>query len=201
MKVRIPTERGVGLYEAAVWLIALLPIALVGTSIVAMIHDQSHLSGVPQAVLRESSITGLRWMPDGAGGRFEADLGKLRAEVAMVGRRALSEAQAGMLKGGAVSAKACFWIFSVHPSTGKLETPIWSECDVRGPLGAELSLVEEIERERTVTRGIVVGEQFIERVVVAGVVVAAQSERLLDPNRPYRFSKGAIVFARQEVEL
>jgi len=201
MKARIPTERGVGLYEAAIWLVALLPVALVGLSSVAMIHDRNHLAGVPSAVLRESSIAGLRWVPDGAGGRFEADVGQLRAQVATVARRAVSEAEGGMLKAGVVSAKACFWIFSVNTSTGKLETPIWSECDVRGALGAELSMVEELEREQGITHGIAFGEGFVERVVVAGVVVAAQADRLLDPNRPYRFSKAAITFARQEVVL
>ena len=201
MTVRISTERGVGIYEAAVWLVALLPIGLVGISIVAMIHDRNHLSGVPSAVLRESSIAGLRWVPDGTGGRFEADVAQLRAQVASVARRAVSEAEGGMLKAEVVSAKACFWIFSVNPSTGKLEAPIWSECDVRGPLGAELSMVEELERGQRITHGIAVGGGFVERLVVAGVVVAAQTNSLLDPARPYRFSKGAITFARQEVVL
>lgn len=197
------SERGVGLYEAALWLVALLPVVLVGGSVVAIIHDQGHLSGVPAAVLRESTLRGLRWVPDGVTGQFEAESARLRTQIAMVAQKALDEARRGILKADSVSSKACFWIFSVNPSTGRLETPIWSECEAQGPLGGELSMTADLERERNAFRGIELskGEGFVERVVVAGVIVAAQTGHLLDPGSDYMLSKGAIAFPRQEVEL
>lgn len=197
------TERGVGLYEAALWLVALLPVALVAVSVVALIHDQGHLSGVPAAVLRESPLRGLRWVPDGVTGRFEADSARLRTQIAMVALNAVMEARQGMLKADSVSAKACFWVFSVNSSTGRLETPIWSECEAQGPFGGDLSMTADLEREQGTFRGIAVseGKGFVERVIVAGVIVAAQTGHLLDPRSTYMLSKGAIAFPRQEVEL
>ncbi len=203
MRGRLVVERGVGVYEAALWLVALLPVSLIGASVVAVVHDQAHLAGVPSAVLRESRLSGLRWVPDGLGGRFEPDLMQLRSQVALVAQRTVSEARQGMLKADSVSAKACFWIFSVDSSTGLLKVPIWSECDTRGPLGGALSMTADLERERGTLRGIPVGigSGFAESVVVTGVVVAAQTVRLLDPRSRYMLSKGAIAFPGQEVVL
>lgn len=196
-------ERGIGICEAAFWLTALLPFTLVGLSVVALVHDQNHLSGIPSAVLRESPASGLRWIPDGDGGRFEPDIVQLRLHLSEVSRRAVAEAEQGLFKADSISAKACFWIFSVNTRNGELETPIWSECDARGPLGHYLSLEEELAYERTRARGISVGEsdEYVDRVVVSGVVVGAEARHMLDPRVPYHFSKGAIAFARQEVVL
>ncbi len=196
-------ERGIGVFEASIWLVAVLPLVLMGGSMFALIHDQGHLVGVPVAVLREARFPGMRWVPDGAGGRFEVDVDGLRDQVVTVAQRAVAEAEQGILRADSVSAKACVWIFSVDARTGSLKTPIWSECDAQGPMGSELSLTADLDREREVSRGIMFaeGEGFVERVVVAGVVVAAQTARLLGPGLTYRFSNGAITFARQEVVL
>ena len=196
-------ERGVGLLEAALWLMALLPVALVGISVVALVHDRSHLSGIPSAVLRECPASGLRWVPDGDGGHFEPDLAQLRVHLSEVSRRTVDEAAHGLFKADSISAKACFWIFSVHTRNGELETPIWSECDARGPLGGDLSLADELAYERKKVQGISVGESdaYVDRVVVTGVVVGAEARFMLDPRVVYHFSKGAIAFARQEVVL
>jgi hypothetical protein len=123
--------------------------------------------------------------------------------VAQVAQRAVAEVRQGIVSAESVSAKACFWIFAVDSSTGSLETPIWSECDARGLLGRELSMSADLEQERSKARGISVGEGkgFVERVVLTGVVVAAQTRRLLVPRSAYTFSKCAIAFARQEVFL
>lgn len=203
MAARMASERGVGLFEAALWLMALLPVSLVGISVVALVHDRNHLSGVPSAVLRESPASGVRWVPEGDGGGFEPDLTHLRVHLSEVSRRAVDEAARGLCKADLVSAKACFWIFSVNVRNGALETPIWSECDARGPLAAGLSLADELAYERERAHGISVGERdgYVDRVVVTGVVVAAEARHLLDPRVAYHFSKGAIAFARQEVVL
>jgi hypothetical protein len=196
-------ERGMGIYEAAIWLVVLLPVALVGASLVSIVHDLNHISGVPAAVLRESPARGLRWYPDGTGGHVEADLEELRVHVSRVSQRAVAETESGLLKADLVSAKACFWVFSVNASNGNLESPIWSECDARGPLGSELSLASELAYERDRARGISVGdnEGFADKVVVTGVIVGAEARHVLDARVAYHLSKGAIAFARQELVL
>lgn len=199
----VERERGVGIYEAAIWLVVLLPVALVGASLVSIVHDFNHISSVPAAVLRETPASGLRWYPDGAGGRLEADVEELRVHVSRVSQRAVAETETGLLNADLVSAKACFWVFSVNPSNGNLESPIWSECDARGPLGSDLSLVSELAYERDRARGISVGknEGFADKVVVTGVIVGAEARHVLDSRVAYHLSKGAIAFARQEVVL
>ena len=197
------SERGIGIYEAAIWLVILLPVALVAVSLVSIVHDLNHISGVPAAVLRETPASGLRWYPDGTGGRLEADLEGLRVHVTRVSQRAIAEAELGLFQADLVSAKACFWIFSVNPSNGKLESPISSECDARGPLGNALSLNSELAYERERARGISVGTngEFADKVVVTGVAVGAEARHVLDPRVAYHLAKGAIAFARQEVVL
>lgn len=192
-----------GLLEGALWTIALVPIALTGLSAMASVHDLNVLSRVPHDVLREVSVSGLRWMPDGKNGRFEADITSLRREITRIAERALAEAERGMIKAGPVASKACFWIFSVNSSTGRLESPIWSECDTRGSTTGELSLTVPLEAERVGAQGISLGhgKGFADRVVVTGVAVGADMWRPLEPGRRYHVSPAAISFARQEVML
>jgi hypothetical protein len=108
-----------------------------------------------------------------------------------------------VVKAGPVASKACFWIFSVNASTGRLESPIWSECDTRGATSGELSLSASLEAERVGAQGVSLGrgEGFADRVVVAGVAVGADMWRPLEPGRRYHVSRAAISFARQEVML
>lgn len=197
------SEQGIGLCEAALWLMALLPVVSLGLSIMALVHERNQLAGIPSAVLREFPASGLRWIPDGNGGHVEPDLAELRHHLSEVSQRAVAEAEQGLCTSDSISAKACFWIFSVNSRNGELETPIWSECDARGPLGHDLSLAQELAYERIGARGISVGgsDAYVDRVVVSGVVVGAKARNLLDAGVPYHFSKGAIAFARQEVVL
>lgn len=203
MTDRWRTERGMGLLEGALWIVALVPLALTGLSAMASVHDLNVIARVPHDVLREFSVSGLRWMPDGNKGRFEADITSLRREIMRIAERAIAEVERGVIRAGPVASKACFWIFSVNSSTGKLESPIWSECDTRGPTGGELSLTAHLEEVRVGAQGVSLGrgEGFADRVVVTGVAVGADMWRPLEPRRRYQISRAAISFARQEVML
>jgi hypothetical protein len=203
MNDRSGAQKGMGVLEGTLWIIALVPIALTGFSAMASVHDLNVLSRVPHDVLREVSVSGLRWMPDGNNGRFEADVTSLRREITSIAEQALAEAERGMIKAAPVASKACFWIFSVNSSTGWLESPIWSECDTRGSTSRELSLTVALEAERVGAQGISLGhgKGFADRVVVTGIVVGTDMWRPLEPGQRYHVSRAAISFARQEVML
>jgi hypothetical protein len=203
MNDRWLTERGMGLLEGALWIVALVPVAVTGLSAMASVHDLNVLSRVPHDVLREVSVSGLRWMPDGNNGRFEADITSLRREITGIAEQALAEAERGVIQAGPVASKACFWIFSVNSSTGWLESPIWSECDTRGSTSREVSLTVPLEAERVGAQGISLGhgKGFADRVVVTGIAVGTDMWRPLEPGRRYHVSRAAISFARQEVML
>jgi hypothetical protein len=200
------SERGSAILEAGVWMTMLLPVTLLSVSVVATVHDQNVLQVVPDAVLREVRIPPLRWIPNGHGGHYDVEVAELRDVVSTLSRNALAEAQGEVFKARHLSSKACFWIFSVHSSTGKLESPISHECDARGPLGSELSVDNLVHRELSTSLGIPRDRAgstsgFVNRVVVAGVVVGGEVPELLDAASATRVSYGAVSFPRQEITL
>ena len=196
-------EKGMCLLEAALWLVAMFPVGLAGLSVMALVNDLTVISHIPHAVLRDLSVSGLRWVPDGKRGRFEADLTSLRIDIKRIARRAVDEADRGLLKAGPASSKACFWIFSVNSSTGALESPIQAECDAQGPLGEGLLFTDYIQHEVSRAQGIPLGSGngFADRVVATGVVVGADAWRFSEPGSRYQITRAAISFARQEVML
>ena len=199
-------ERGTAILEAGVWLTMLLPVSLLGVSVVATVHDQNVLRVVPEAVLREARVPPLRWVPNEYANAYEVDLAELRNVVSVISRKALGEAQQGVFKAGNISSKACFWIFSVNPRTGRLESPISSECDARGSLGAELSLDGELRQEVSTSVGIPLESAgsiggFVNRLVVTGVVVGGELPDLFDGTSASQVSFGAVSCARQEITL
>lgn len=203
--MRVP-QRGSAMFEGALWLATLLPLCLVCLTLAALMHDQGVLQVTPEEALREIEGGTLRWVPDGHGGRYEADLTDLRFAVARISERALMEAKNEVFKAQNVSTKACFWIFSVNPSTGELQSPIHSECDARGPLGQEVP-VEGYMRAALPTRlGIPRGEVgdgagYVDRVILTGVAIVGELPNLLEPSATTRITHGSISYPRQEISL
>lgn len=200
------SERGIALFEGSLWLAALLPLGLVCASVGAVVHDQAALRVAPEAALREISGGSLRWISDGFGGRYEADLPELRAIVARVSENALHGAQKDTFKTENISTKACFWIFSVNSSNGKLISPIHSECDGRGPRSRDISLEDYVSEEKPKRLGVPRGDSgqwagYVDRVVLLGVAVVGDLPNLLEPSSTYRISYGAISYPRQEISL
>lgn len=203
---RTSHEKGIALFEGALWLAVLLPLSLVLALTAAVVHDQAALRVVPEATLREAPGGTLRWIADGFGGRYEADLSELRSAVSRASEQGLLEAQKTAFKAQNISTKACFWIFSVNPSNGKLQSPIQSGCDARGPLAREVSvdpyMREALPRRLGLPRGGVgEGTGYVERVVLMGVAIVGELPDLLNPTTIHRISYGAISFPRQEISL
>ena len=200
------SEAGTAILEAGVWLTMLLPVALLGVSVAGAVHDESVLRVVPEAVLRETRVPPLRWSPNGHGGSYDPDVAELRSVLSTLSRAAVLEAQRDVFKVQNLSSRACFWIYSVNVSTGKLETPISTECDVLGPLGRELAAETYVRRDVLMSLGISrdqtgVGAKFVDRIVVAGVVVAGELPDLLGATSARRVSFGSASFPRQEITL
>ena len=199
-------DRGMALLEGTLWIATLLPLGLVSASVGAVVHDQAVLKVAPEAALRETSGGTLRWIPDGVGGRYEVDVATLRSVIAKMSENALLEVSRSALKAENVSTKACFWVFSVQPSNGNLQSPIHSECDARGPLSQEVSVETYMQAEKPKRLGIprsVVGEGagYVDRVIMMGVAIMGELPGLLDSSAVHRISYGAISFPRQEISL
>lgn len=203
---RSSLERGTAILESAMWLGVMLPTALVCLTVAALVHDQAVLRVVPEAALREVQGGTLRWVSNGFGGSYEANVPELRSLVSSVSQRALIEAEGAAFKAKNISTKACFWIFSVNPSTGKLGSPIQSECDSRGPLGQEVSvealLREEVPRRLGMPRSALgEGAGYVERVILMGAAIVGEVPDLLELATVHRIAYGAISFPRQEISL
>lgn len=198
--------RGMALLESAVWLVAILPVMLAAVSVAASVHDQNVFQVAPEAALREVNAQGMRWVPQGTAGRYDPNLEALRLAVAKVSEAGLQEVSSEAFKAKNVSAKACFWIYLVNSSTGRLESPIHEECDSRGPLGGELSLTPYVTKEVARGGGIPLGPEFganrfVDRVVLVGVAVGGDLPAPLSLSATERVQFGAISIPRQEVTL
>lgn len=206
MKRRFVREGGFAALEGAIWLMALLPAVLVSGSLLGTVHDQNVLQNIPDAVLRETYTDGVRWTTGRGGDSYEVSRDYMRRVAASVSQAAMREAERSVFKVGNISAQACFWIFSVNPSNGRLNLPISTECEFQGPIGRSLSLQRYLDRERVVGRGVDVSDspdapRFAERVALVGLVVGGEFARIGLEAPLQRMEFGAVIVARQEITL
>ena len=197
---------GFAAFEGAVWLMVLFPALLVSGSLLGTIHDQNILQSLPETVLRETYTEGVRWSPGRAGNVYEVPRAEMRKVVASVSQAAMREAEASVFKVKNVSTRACYWIFSVNPSNGRLNTPISTECDSQGVLGGSLSLQRYLDREKVVGRGVDISDSpeqasFAERVALVGLVVGGEFPTIAPGSPLQRMEFGAVIVARQEITL
>lgn len=197
---------GFAAFEGAIWLMALFPVLLVSGSLLGTIHDQNILQSLPETVLRETYTDGVRWSPDRSGDAYGMPREQMRKVAALVSQAAMREAEQSVFKVKNVSTRACYWIFSVNPSNGRLNTPISTECDSQGPLGGSLSLQRYLDREKVVGRGVDISDspeqsRFAERVALVGLVVGGEFPTITPGSPLQRMEFGAVIVARQEITL
>jgi hypothetical protein len=201
------SNRGIAFVEAAMWLSVTMPVAFLGAGLVGMVHDQSLLQGVPASVLREVEVPGGQWSPtNGTLATISFDTVRLAQSVQTLVAAAFQEASAGVLRADKISAKGCFWIFSVNKRTGSLETPISTGCSSQGPLAGAISLAEPLRREVQEGRGLLLGalggsSAYGDRVALVGVGVAGEFPGAFTSDQPVQIVWGEVSYPRQEVGL
>jgi hypothetical protein len=199
------TSKGMAVLESALWIVVSLPLMLKGLSLIAILHDQNVLQGVPQASLREIFTEGMRWEPTSRGDQYLVSVENLRDALVTLTQSSLRESMDGVFKATGVSSKACFWVYSVNKFSGVLEGQLAAECDARGPGATNLSLVRYIEEETARHRGIgsrngANGNIYLEKVVLIGLAVGAEIDDPLS-GLPFHLEAGAISIPRQEIVL
>jgi hypothetical protein len=199
--------RGMAFVEAAMWLSVTVPVAFLGAGLIGMVNDQNLLQRVPASVLREIDAPPARWsLGSGAFNKVTFDAPRLAQAVESAVSAAFQEASAGVLRAERVSARGCYWIFSVNTRTGSLETPISTECRSLGPLGGAISLSDPLQREIQEGRGRVLGSldgggAYVDRVALLGVGSVGSFPGVFTYDQPVRIEWSDVAYPRQEVGL
>jgi len=201
--LRHRTVRGLAVMEAAVWSVALLPVGLLAVAMSALAHDQNMVQTIPEALLREVSGRSMRWEANGDEGEFVVDISNARRTIRVLADRGVEEARVGTFKLQSPSARACFWVFSVHSIGGSVGALEASECEDRGDLGASISF--ESARAERLASGVSLplheGGGFVDRVVLFGVAVAGLFDGLPLVMERQRLERAVVWIPRREIVL
>lgn len=199
-------ERGVAALEAAAWLTALLPCAVLGATVCMKAHDQRVLGVIPEAAIREAAVPALRWSSDGNTGSFAIDPLTVRSMAESLALSARREAEASVLRMSQISVRACGWVYRVDTQTGALGALERQECAALGslPLAAELLGARQSALEGR--PGIRLGSPgeapiFADRVLVVGVAVGGGFPSLGGALGDGAITAASAGFPRSEVSL
>jgi len=200
-------QRGFVAFEAAVLCLVLLPLGLFGIAMYALAHDENIVQMLPESLMRETSGRVITWRSDGAQGVYEVNQVRLKTIIEGLRDRGLTALQHASFKLGALSAKACYWVYDVEPHSGVVgDYPVMSECRTQGALGVELSLeAPRINRiRRGVAKPIILGGQvveFVSQVVLVGVALGGRYQGLAEYLRNATIQHGAVWVPREDVVL
>lgn len=203
--MRSTLEKGVAFIEAAMWLLIALPLMLGIVSVLGEIYDQSVVSKIPANLLRESYVEGMRFdveSGDGLVAQYE-ELGRV---VAALTAKGVADGEGAVFHATKISAKACYVVYRVDPSSGHLGGTIQYGCDLRGPLAGRLTLNIHHISETSGKLGIPLLRNgatsgYFDRMVMVGVVIGGEVPDLLAPSKPRLLEFSALSVPRQEITL
>ena len=196
-------HHGIATIETAAWLVVLLPVSLFAASLGGLMHDQNVLRSIPESVIRQTEVGGLVWQGDG---RWLVDTEGVVAALSEMLEGAMKVGADGVLHATNVSGKACAWVYLIDSDTGQLRGELDRFCDARGPLGWSLDLNSYGSPVAGQRLGIPIRStsatyRYIDRIVVIGLTIGAETTDLVSPYKKRRLEFGAISVPQQEVAL
>lgn len=198
--------RGIVVIESVVWLMTLAPLIFAGSILAMATHNRSVLRTIPEALLQDRHLIGLRLEGGISGVEWVADSNDLLANVSAMVDAAVVRGKSSTLQAQQISAKGCFSIFVVDEVTGKVIGESERRCETKGPHGARLELDSRLNAYYGKAAGIPFGAEsattrFINRLVVIGLSVGAEMSEFtaLFGERYVEF--GGTSVPRQEVVL
>lgn len=198
--------RGMVVIESVMWLMTLAPLIFAGSILAMAAHNRNVLRTLPEAVLQEQQLIGVRLEGGLLGVEWVANTELLLASVSAMVEAAVIRGEAATLQTQQISAKGCFSVFVVDELTGKVIGESERRCETRGPHGARLELDSHLNAHYGKASGIPFGAEFattrfINRLVVIGLSVGAEMTEVTELFGERYVEFGATSVPRQEVVL
>ena len=204
--MRLRSEKGIAVLEAAVWSSVLLPCFIFAASLGIFVHDQRIVSILPEALLRESAAPGLRWVSDGSGGSFNVDNVELEGIVTKMAVSGRAEATANVFHAKQISSRACYWIYGVRADTGLVGTRELESCQSQGAIALTDVLNGMLTQALKGRIGVPIegsnlSAGYVERIVLIGVAIGGQFSHVHTLFKKQQIEFAHVSFPRREVTL
>lgn len=202
----IGRSKGIALLEALLGASIALPIALSALVIMAFVHDSGTVQPIPEAILAGQIESVMSWTPDPAGSGVRVDTRSIEGQLGNFVAQGVKAVQSSALRLTKISAKACYWVHRVDPSSGEVAREHTTSCLTQGARGAELNLESEHAVQLAHTRGIplLAGDSdsgFLGEVVLWGVAVGGEFSGLPMLFDGALIARAAVEVPRREVTL
>jgi hypothetical protein len=200
-------QRGFAYLEIAIWCVIMVPLVLLAASTVGIIHDHIRMQQIPVSALREFSAPALRLKVGMGEGRVEVNTIAMQGVIRSISDRIFADGERSLIGGITdISAAACYWVFRVDQSTGKLTSREREVCERRGILGDSISFSQNLMDYRDGAIGYSIsGESdathFMEYTVLIGGAVAGRLHPIVPAAKDSLIQFVRISLPRQEVSL
>jgi|GEM_PF-6235877 len=200
-------QRGFAYLEIAIWCVIMVPLGLLAAGTVGIIHDHIRMQQIPVSALREFSAPALRLRVGVGEGQIEINNAAMQGVIRSISDRIFADGERSLIGGITdVSAAACYWVFRVDQSTGKLTSREREVCERRGALGDNISFSQNLTEYRDGVVGYPLSPQssvvhFMEYAVLVGGAVAGRLHPIVPTEKESLIQFVRISLPRQEVSL
>jgi hypothetical protein len=211
MKKHMPDrQQGIAMIEAALCLVALLPLALLAISLSTLVHDVGIMSAVSERMIHSHSSPGMVWSAAGDDGAVRVnDLG-LRPAIKKVASQGINAVLSQVIGTKSVSALSCYVVYDVDTVSGVLRQERYRVCEGMGGLSERLT-IDRLLRERVETaRGIPItvrgtsGESphgYFQQIVLLGLVIGGEFKGIASLLSNEVVMSGVVELPSREVSL
>jgi hypothetical protein len=203
-------ERGTGLLEAAVWIVPLATLFMMGFALAGYYHDFGAMKGIFESMLRESWGKPQRIVfTDPGKSIIVAHDGLHNALVRVIGQ-AEQEAANNLFRIDGFSARACYWVFEVDSSSGRLTRQLQEHCKESGSNAGRVDFTSLLKQQAGRAVGIPLHDvqssgsgatEYFGQVVIVGAGVTGDYTGLGIYEQNRRMTFADVSFPRQELTL
>lgn len=200
-------EQGFAYLEISVWSVVLLPVVLLAAGVIGVVHDHIRMQHIPVSAVREHSAPALRFRIDGANTRLDVNSDVLRLVLRSIRDRMLADGAKSLVGGITdVSAVACFWVFRVNQTTGRLTSREREVCERTGSLSDRMSLEQNLSSYQATASGyplFALGgtPNYMEYAVLIGGAIAGRVKGVPSVSEESMVQFVHISLPREEVSL
>jgi hypothetical protein len=200
-------EQGFAYLEISVWSVFLLPVILLAAGVIGVVHDHIRMQNIPVSAVREHSAPALRFRVEGANTHLEVNNDVLRLVIRSIRDRIVVDGTKSLVGGITdVSAVACFWVFRVNQTTGRLTSREREVCERTGALSDRMSLEQNLSSYQATTSGyplFALGgtPNYMEYAVLIGGAIAGRVKGVPSVSEESMVQFVHISLPREEVSL